>query len=95
MVRRTDPPVLDLFHVNPDKQDMRIVDEAEIRFRLKLAVQKLARQRQLLKDLVGPADRKAMAEKLAVEIIFPELRLYTFTAPDTPVRIGDRLEGEG
>jgi hypothetical protein len=73
---------------------MRDVPDSEVRFRLKLGVQALSKRLQLMKDLIGPADRQQMAQRIAVDILFDELTLYTFTAPGTPIRTGDRMAGE-
>ena len=73
---------------------MRDVPESEVRFRLKLGVQRLAKQRRVMTDLLGSADKQAAAQDLAVDVLFEQLTLYTFTAPEAPIRTGDRMRGE-
>lgn len=73
---------------------MRPVPPEEIRFRLKLAVQALAKKRRILTDLTGAADRQVMAQQLAVDVLFEHLAKYSFTAPEPERRIGDRMMGE-
>ena len=66
----------------------RIVPPEELKFRLKLGVQRLPRA--ILRDLAGAADKREMALKLAQDILFAEMERYSFTAGEVLPNHGDK-----